>query len=196
MLVLQKRSAQELFTVYAIQHWVRDVLKTTTLSAPVQLEQLCPGALRIVADPDLPAALRALSVFGDDPDFVVLNAQYGDFAQRFSLAHEIVHLLKHRRHLTGTNSAEHYRKHPYHGWMEVEANAGAAEMLLPYDWFMDRARQYVGDQLHTADDLERFLTGAEARRWAGEARVSLPVLGYHLWDLGWVGDTVAKPVLA
>lgn len=196
MLVLQRRrTAQDLFTIYAIQQWVRDVFKTTTWSAPVQRETLCSLTLRFVAeDLDLPATLPDLSVFDDNRDVVgVSPAQDGDFAQRFSLAHDIVHLLKHRRHLTGTTSAH---DHLYHGWMEVEANAGATEMLLPYAWFMDRAQQYVGNPLHTIADLELFLTGAATRRWAAEAEVSLPVLGYHLWDLGWVGAPIANPAFA
>lgn len=191
MLVLHRRTTRDLFTIRAVQHWVRTVLQTDHLDVPVNLDKLWSGNIRVIVDPDIPLTLKALSAFTDDPDFVVLNTQYGEFSQRFSLAHELIHLFKHRTHLQGTDSVAHYRQHPYHAWMELEANAGAAEILLPHEWFMDTATMVVSSALQDVNDLQTFLTTDEARRWAAQARVSIIVLGYHLLDCGLV--TVREP---
>lgn len=128
------------------------------------------------------------------PPLVVVNHALSAFAQRFALAHEAIHAWYHEDHWDQLRRATA----DYAEVFEIEANAGAAELLLPYEWFNDLAATYVGARLHTEGDLREFLASPEAKRWAGQARVTVPVLGYHLQDLGWVGPQMqpVSPVTA
>jgi len=123
------------------------------------------------------------------PPLVIVNQHLSAFAQRFALAHEGMHAWYHADHWASLR----HSTADYAEVFEIEANAGAAELLLPYEWFNDLAATYVGAQLHAAGDLREFLASPEAKRWAGQARVTVPVLGYHLQDLGWVGPQM-QPV--
>jgi len=151
------------------------------ITLPVPLEDLVAAARWDVVSLPMPGRLEAAAIF--DEQFIVVNPRFSPAAQRFALAHEFVHTQHHARHLT---TQWDYRAHPYSALFEVEANAGAAELLLPYDWFMDHAYDLVGDRLRTQEDVTLFFRTSEARRWAHQAQVTPRVLQYHLIDLGWV----------
>ena len=176
---LYHRHPGEYCAVRGTQIWIREHLHTSGLSVPVDLERVWPVARRIIISPDLPRAVKAASARAQHGDYIVLNTQYGALSQRFSIAHELVHLM--RKHPPVESQALFFRE-----LIELEANAGAAELLLPYDWFMAEAERRLGEPLDTINELKTYLTTADSRRWAAAARVSRAVLGRHLIDQDWV----------
>lgn len=148
---------------------------------PVSLDSFFDRqTLRIVVAP-FHHGLEASLILSTDPALILINDNRGPFAQRFALAHELIHYWYHQQHLPTYTSCSS----DYQNLLETEANAGAAELLLPYDWFMDTAQTIVRQPLRNIRDFTAFLASPAARRWAGQARVTVPVLGYHLRDLGW-----------
>lgn len=163
---------------------VRREVAAQGLTVPVPIDTLLrQKGWRIVEIP-MPGRTEGVTLF--DSRDVFVNQRLSAFAKRFALAHEAIHAQYHAGHAPrGTDYLN--LTYPYHDEMEAEANAGAAELLLPYEWFMDTARTVLGRPLPTAADLRAFLASPEARKWAGQARVTPAVLGYHLQDLGWAG---------
>lgn len=163
---------------------IRNVMAQHVLSAPVSLDTLARDhQIRIVVTPDLPRRVEGFSLVRSDGPRIVINSRLSRFAQRFTLAHELVHLWHHREHGVPNGSPTAIQAHPYYDLLELEANVGAAEILLPYDWFVEQAQKLIGSPLTSHTDLQQFLTTSEARRWAGQARVTLSVLKYHLMDV-------------
>ncbi len=159
---------------------MRETIRESSLqwSVPVPIHSLIHHSGFMVVEAPLRPRFEAALVATGSTRIIFVNQSLGPFAQRFALAHELVHAWHH----TGCSGSDH----PFLAEMETEANAGAAELLLPYDWFMETASRLVGDRLQTGVDLTAFLASPEARHWAGQARVTLSVLGYHLRDLGFV----------
>lgn len=181
------RTSEEVLAMHAIQQWVQRHFATDHLVAPITFNRLWPRPVHIV-NIRLEPSVMAVAVVKQhcDWDFVLLNTYYGALSQRFSLAHELMHLTNHREIMSSLDGTFTCSPHPLSAFMEFDANVGAAELLLPRAWFMDQAAHIVGTQLHCAADVAAFLQTPEARRWAGHARVSRPVLGQHLFDTGWV----------
>lgn len=129
--------------------------------------------------PHLPHSVKAASVATPDGNYIVLNTQYGNLSQRFSIAHELIHLVYNEPPVEQQSEF-------YHDMVELKANAGAAELLLPYEWFTAEAARRLGEPLGSLEDLKVYLATPDARAWAGLARVSRAVLGRHLLDHNWV----------
>ena len=175
-----------------MQESVRQVVAQQALTVPVPIDTLIRQyRLKIVVAPMRPG-LQSVLTLSTQPGLVLVNQAMGPWAQRFAIAHEAIHSQYHRSHLHG----EEYSHHVYYAYLETEANAGAAELLLPYEWFADTARDLLGDRIHTAGDLAAFLASPEARRWAGQARVTVSVIGYHLYEVGLVPFRAKPPRLA
>ena len=89
---------------------------------------------------------RCLGAMIMGEDCILVNSSYPRTAQRFSLAHEMIHLFL------------HIRPHaPRSRWDEWQANEGAAQLLVPYQSFLPEvARRRI---LYTQDRpaLERLL---------------------------------------
>ncbi len=164
-------------------------------SAPVSIEQLLRDQhIRVIEEWQTPGRFEALSIFKPSQQIVVVNRRLSPMARRFALAHELAHGWFHRRHLSGVHQAGDYVRHPYYALLEREANAAAAEILLPYDWFMATAHQLLPHQPLTLAEFKAFMASAAAHEWARTAEVSLPVLGYHLIDCEWAPPTPRSQV--
>ena len=164
---------------------IRRRVQTMRLTTPVSIAALWQAldgrVVSMALRPSFHAALVSV-----DPPIVAVNANASDFSQRFALAHELIHVWYHAQALTA-GAGYAYDVHPRRSWMETEANTGAAELLLPYEWFTAQARAVLHAPL-ARPELSEFLHSQEARQWANAARVSLAVLSWHLQDLGWVID--------
>ena len=167
---------------------IRQLAATNRLVVPVPVESLLRQEGWRIVEMTMPLRLEASTLF--DYRQILINDRLSSFRQRFALAHELIHAFYHQDHAPRGIAT---LTHGYHDEMEAEANSGAAELLLPYEWFMDMAATLVGSRLRTDDDLRAFLATPEARRWAGKARVTTEVLRYHLEDLGWV-EAVSRNV--
>ena len=160
---------------------IRKFVATQPHTPPVSLDSFFDRqTLRIVVAP-FHHGLEASLILSTDPALILINTNIGPFAQRFALAHELIHYWHHQKYLSTCTQCSH----DYQNLLETEANAGAAELLLPYDWFMDTARIILRQPLLSSRDFDNFLASSAAKHWAGRARVTVPVLGYHLRDLGW-----------
>ncbi len=167
---------------------VRDYVRSQHLTVPVSVDALVRQAGLLIVEAPLRFGLQASLTLLTDPGLIFVNDQLGPFTQRFALAHELIHYWFHHAYPL----QDFYASPSGHLW-ETEANAGAAELVLPYDWFMDTAREILGQPLRRPQELAHFLTSPAARHWAGQARVTLPVLSYHLQDLGWGAYASAFP---
>ncbi|WP_020375113.1 ImmA/IrrE family metallo-endopeptidase [Sulfobacillus thermosulfidooxidans] len=160
------------------------VRRTVTFSGdamPVPIEAwVRQSGWTIVALP-VNGRLEGATLFAEH--VIVVNQRLSYSAQRFAMAHEWIHARYHTHHATSGGWPRHDQ---YTNELEVEANAGAAELLLPYAWFMETAAQILIHPLRSWTALDTFMRSMEARQWADYAQVTLSVLRYHLIDLGWV----------
>lgn len=121
-----------------------------------------------------------------EPDRVIIGVNSGTSArrQRFTIGHEIGHLLMHegRPLIVDKTIRVNYRMDYRDDRSsmatdreEVEANAFAAALLMPKGWIHESMRRVVGDSL-TRDELINSL--------AREYEVSAEAMGYRLINLG------------
>lgn len=113
---------------------------------------------------------------------IAINSAHPPVRQRFTIAHEIAHYQLHRRKQSSPVFIDRtvYRRHEASSTLnheeEVEANAFAAELLMPEEWL----NQYMEDHpldLSEADNIKIL---------ADEFRVSKKAMEYRLHNLGFV----------
>ena len=90
-------------------------------------------------------------LFGNKVDTIILNEGRTDTERNFDLAHEIVHKYKHRNQTSLVCGCLNDTKN---GFLEWEANEGAAELLLPYKHFIPRLME-VYNQLDYTVRMEK-----------------------------------------
>lgn len=90
-------------------------------------------------------------LFGNKVDTIILNEGRTDTERNFDLAHEIVHKYKHRNQTSLVCGCLNDTKN---GFLEWEANEGAAELLLPYKHFIPRLME-VYNQLDGTFRIEK-----------------------------------------
>lgn len=166
---------------------VREAQAAQSPTVPVPVARFLRDAGWQILNVSVAGRFEATTLFA--PRIIAVNTQPSPFAQHFALAHEWIHVQYHAHHMPSSTLAgpyADYLAHPYHDEFEVEANAGAAELLLPYAWFMDTAATLLRRPLRSATDLDAFLASDAARRWAGQAQVTRTVLRYHLVECGWL----------
>ncbi len=168
-----------------MHHAVRDEMAHHRYAVPVPVESMIRAAGWKIVPVAVSTAPRFEAATLFPARIIVVNPHLSACAQRFALAHEWMHVQYHGRHVSPNLP---YHVHPYHDELEVEANAGAAELLLPYEWFMDTAQALLHQPLPTAEALQAFMATPEAARWAHQAQVTRSVLRYHLVDCGWVAS--------
>ncbi len=166
-----------------VRHIVRDYVAHHSLTVPVPIYRLLHDENIPVVEKPMPRTFKAGFFRSRQGNTIIVNSNLSPFEQRFAVSHEAIHGYLHAKHLVKGA----YREHSYSDEMETEANTGAAELLLPYAWFNERAHTVIADGLGSLVELDRFIATAEARRWAAAAQVTTSVLRYHLIDLGWVG---------
>jgi len=83
--------------------------------------------------------------------------------------------------------------HPLYRQMEIEANAAAAEFLLPYAWLDDMVQRHWGGPSTTPGSLAVWADTPAFRQVAAEAAVSPIMLGYHLIDTRFVAKEDRAP---
>lgn len=167
---------------------VRDYVRSHHLTVPVPVDALVRQTGLLIVEAPLRFGLQASLTLLTHPGLVFVNDQFGPFTQRFGLAHELIHYWFHQSY-----PVHRLCSTPSGNLLETEANAGAAELVLPYDWFIETARKVLGHPLQTPQEMAQFLASPTARHWANQARVTVPVLSYHLQDLGWGANPFAFP---
>lgn len=160
-------------------------------SVPVDLTRLSQAwhATCEQGDPARMALLPGFSFWDEDHHRIVLNPAHSLLIQRFTWAHELGHILLNHPYLPCT-------RWPTRHWstdlMEIEANAAAAECLIPHTWLLARLAPY---------GLPPWPTGRQARQimrhlapqWAAELQVSPNVVRYSLIDLAGIPSGTPAP---
>ena len=92
--------------------------------------------------------LRGMAIKGRVPlkdDVILLNSFRREVDQNFDCGHEIIHLLRHRRQGAQTFQCFEKAKVSQVGFMEWQANEGAAELIVPYKKFIPLFVEGVSD---------------------------------------------------
>lgn len=129
----------------------RKVLAEMNTRVPVDVESVAEYLGLSIVDEDLESSVSAMLVVKDGRGGVIgVNTNHHPNRKRFSLAHEIGHYLLHRKEATvfvdaapvffrdDTSSAGTERQ-------EIEANAFAAELLIPADSLRESVEQQALD---------------------------------------------------
>ena len=163
-----RREAQALLDQHAIE------------SIPVPVERIAKlRGVRVEYAP-LDDELSGLAHIRDDVLIIGVNALHASNRQRFTLAHELAHVLLHRRELEGAVHVDRgsLRRDALAAEgvdpIEVEANAFAAELLMPTHLLISALKR------HPVDLEDDDAVAALAKRF----RVSDAAMRYRLNSLG------------
>jgi Zn-dependent peptidase ImmA (M78 family) len=160
--------ARQLLTEYSIEQ------------APVPVEEVATkqGAEIVRQRSDGPESGFALRV--DGRWIIGVNTQTSRLRQRFSIAHELGHLLLHEGKQLIVTSARIDLRNSVSSMgtdaEEIDANRFAAELLMPRDLVMKSVSAIIKEKQPTRDEL--------VRRLAREFDVSTDAMGYRLINLG------------
>lgn len=149
----------------------RLLLDRYQLRAPVDVELLVVQIFQVpLYRTPLPDRISGELVFNEGHPSIVVNSKHALVRQRFTIAHEVIHLVCGHGPALCLEKADSSK--------EREANAGAAELLMPESYVRMHA-------IHYDYDIERL-----ARRY----NVSQQAMEIRLRDLGVLGDSRAdKP---
>jgi Zn-dependent peptidase ImmA (M78 family) len=144
----------------AIRQICKKLLRELDINtAPIKLGSILDH-LEISLDKANPITLKGLgkiSAFIDLEDkIIVYNDSHPAVRQRFSIAHEIGHLVLGHKVLTeifNLNSKDA---------REIEANTFAAELLMPFDWLK---QDLVSKQYNIKILAEKYWVSEEAMGW-------------------------------
>lgn len=114
-------------------------------------------------------------------EFIIgVNATHHSNRQRFTIAHELGHYVMHRSTLDKVHLDRNYRSAQGDDSKEIEANAFAAELLMPEDL----VREYTGELADTPLDAED--DHAVIQKLAEQFEVSTQAMTIRLVILGLV----------
>ncbi|GGJ59836.1 hypothetical protein CDQ92_02145 [Sphingopyxis bauzanensis] len=105
---------------------------------------------------DVADDISGILIRSAERNVVVVNAKHSEVRQRFTIAHEIAHLMLHEGEEVHVDSAFRVNlRDPRSGTAEnieeVEANAFAANLLMPAEWIR---KALVGTWIDVNDDSE------------------------------------------
>jgi len=108
---------------------------------------------------------------------IFLNTNKPLMRQRFTLAHELTHAYFHSGRGYSYTQFLHNQGHLTEAMqiIEIEANTGAAQILLPRSWFQQRCQDWHGAFPWSATVLTEWMTQTVSN-WAREALVSQEML--------------------
>jgi len=153
--------------------------KANVPGAPIDVHQLAEFAGVHVLFQEMDSDISGMLVHDTDGTMIAVNANHHVNRQRFTIAHELGHHALHAGHPTVfvDNMMVHFRAESLHGphvRTEIEANAFAAELLMPESLL----RQDLSTQ-----DIDVFDDGS-LRTYAQRYQVSLQALTIRLSKLG------------
>ena len=141
-------------------------------------------------DPVRMAHLPGFSFWDTDHHRIVLNPTHPQPIQRFTWAHELGHILLGHLYLP----LQHWHaRHWSTDIMEIEANAAAAECLIPHDWLLQQLQPYGLPPWPQASQARQIMRDL-APQWAAILHVSPNVVRYSLIDLAGIPPGTPAPV--
>jgi len=144
-----------------------------------------PG-LQVAAVPFSTPGLRGMAHMGcteDEDDIILLNSNRGLREQKFSCAHEFIHLIFHRDEKRPSFKCYDKIQPNQNSFYEWHANEGAAELFVPYKKFIPRYIEV------SRSNAREFLEGDTVAILADEFQVTEGVisnrinsLNYEIWS--------------
>jgi Zn-dependent peptidase ImmA (M78 family) len=114
-----------------------------------------------------------------------VNTRTSRRRQRFTVAHEIGHLLFHEGNLIVDHAVRVNWRDEISGMatdaQEIQANAFAAELLMPREFVIDHLERYIDDVAKTGKTMSHEDLISQLAR---EFDVSAEAMGYRLINLG------------
>lgn len=149
-------------------------------SLPVPVEEIAAKLGAAVVYEAMDRGVSGLLVRDAESTVIGVNSTHADVRQRFSIAHEIGHLVLHRGRPMVVDhvrlNLRDERSSTATDYEEIQANAFAAELLMPQDLVLRALR-----------DIDPERSGSEARLVADLAHVfavSEQAMEYRLVNLG------------
>jgi Zn-dependent peptidase ImmA (M78 family) len=168
----------------------RDLTRSERLSLPVGVEKLARKYAHLIRKP-LPDDVSGMLVPIDSAKAdlkwaIVVNAADAPVRQRFTIAHELGHLLMHKfskPHADGRLQVRFRDSRSTEGSVreEIEANQFAAELLMPERYVRKRAIEWGFDVLDP--DLDEEVLDQLSKE-ARKLRVSVQALSFRIANLG------------
>lgn len=148
---------------------------------PVQVEQLARQEGAVVVFQPLDGDVSGMLLRTDGRTVIGVNSAHSKRRQRFTIAHEIGHLLLHegRKLVVDKTVRVDFRDRSSSlatSREEIEANRFAAALLMPADILQSEVRALMA--------RNRFLDDAMAEELAERFDVSSQAMGYRLMNLG------------
>lgn len=147
---------------------------------PVPVEEIATKLGATVVYEAMDRSVSGLLVRDDDSTVMGINATHPEVRQRFSIAHEVGHLVLHRGRPMVVDhvrlNLRDDRSSAATDYEEIQANAFAAELLMPRDLVLRALR-----------DVDAERSGSEARVVSDLAQVfgvSEQAMEYRLVNLG------------
>lgn len=138
---------------------------------PVPVERLAKALGAKIRYAPLDDSLSGMAHIQDDVAIIGVNSMHHPHRQRFTIAHEIAHLLLHREYIA---NAVHVDKDfvinrdevaaSGTDALEIDANTFAAELLMPADWLRSAMTREVDleDKNALADIAKKFRVSVAA----------------------------------
>jgi len=132
---------------------------------------------------DLEEEVSGILVVKGERVVIAINGDHHPHRQRFTIAHELGHYLLHREASSvfidvTTVFFRDQRSSEGTEWQEIEANAFAAELLMPMAALTETLREQVGN--HLLNELDDVII----RRLAAQFSVSIQAITVRLARLG------------
>lgn len=170
----QKRvSARELLQKYDVH------------APPVPVEEIARGEGAVIARHRFSGWESGFMLRDESRTIIGVNTRTSRRRQRFTIAHELGHLLLHEGALIVDHAVRVNWRDDVSGMAtdteEIQANAFAAELLMPRELLIDSLEEYMADvgranRVMSHEDLIASL--------AREFDVSAEAMGYRLMNLG------------
>ena len=170
--------------------YAKDLLRAEKVRAPVPVEKIARKYAQVIREAlpfDVSGMLVPLPPLKGEPRWaIVVNANDPPVRQRFTIAHELGHLLIHKystTHADGRYQVRFRNEKSATGSVreEIEANQFAAELLMPEKEVRRLAIRLQLDVLDQSKDKEavKKLTSA-----ASKFQVSVQALSFRIANLG------------
>jgi hypothetical protein len=168
----------------------RDLWHRERREVPVPVIRIARRYATLVRRP-LPPHVSGMLVPIDEPDAerkwaIVINESHSSARQRFTVAHELGHILLHRfsrPHADGRIQVRFRDTRSSDGNVreEIEANEFAAELLMPERYVRPRAVRWALDVMDPRSDKAAL---TQLRTEAKKLRVSVQALSFRIANLG------------
>jgi len=126
---------------HAVKEATRILAQFSITAPPVPVEKIAKQLGAILQYAPLDDELSGMAYVKDGHPIIGVNAMHHPNRQRFTIAHEIAHLVLHRDYITAqvhVDKAFTLKRDPVAASgtdaLEIEANAFAAQLLMPADW--------------------------------------------------------------